>query len=104
MRKFYISIIVLFILATSLKAQQYWNIKAFMGLPYNFRMPLVIHQSEYKDIEFNAYFESFRWYNMGGALAYMMVLWIIIFVISRLLVKWWSGAMQRASGEIKSDV
>jgi multiple sugar transport system permease protein len=53
-------------------------------------------------LQINAYYESFRWYNMGGALAYMMVLWIIIFIISRVLVKWWSRAMQKASGKLES--
>lgn len=50
-------------------------------------------------IQLNAYYESFRWYNMGKALSYMMVLWIIIFIISRFLVTWWSRSMQRASGK-----
>lgn len=49
-------------------------------------------------IQLNAYFESFRWYNMGNALSYMMVIWLIIFVISFYLVKWWNKAMVRASG------
>ncbi len=50
-------------------------------------------------IQLNAYYESFRWYNMGKALSYMMVLWIIIFIISRFLVTCWSRSMQRASGK-----
>lgn len=49
-------------------------------------------------IQLNAYYESFRWYNMGRALSYMIVLWIIIFVISRLLVTWWQRSMQQAAG------
>jgi multiple sugar transport system permease protein len=50
-------------------------------------------------MQLNAYYESFRWYNMGRALSYMMILWIIIFIISRFLVKWWGRSMQRASGK-----
>lgn len=49
-------------------------------------------------IQLNAYYESFRWYNMGRALSYMIVLWIIIFVISRFLVTWWQRSMQQAAG------
>jgi multiple sugar transport system permease protein len=50
-------------------------------------------------MQLNAYYESFRWYNMGRALSYMMILWVIIFIISRILVKWWGRSMQRASGK-----
>ncbi|MFQ5823706.1 MAG: carbohydrate ABC transporter permease [bacterium] len=50
-------------------------------------------------IQLNAYYESFRWYNMGKALSYMMVLWVIIFIISRFLVTWWKRSMQRAAGK-----
>jgi multiple sugar transport system permease protein len=52
-------------------------------------------------IQLNGYYESFRWYNMGRALAYMMVLWIIVFVVSRILVVWWSRAMQQAAGRVE---
>lgn len=49
-------------------------------------------------IQLHGYYESFRWYNMGRALSYMIVLWIIVFVVSRILVTRWSRAMQRAAG------
>lgn len=48
-------------------------------------------------LQLSAYYESFRWYNMGKALAYMMVLWLIVFIISRLLVTWWRRSMRRAA-------
>ncbi len=50
-------------------------------------------------MQLNAYYESFRWYNMGDGLSYMMVLWMTIFMISRFLVSWWSRSMQQASGK-----
>lgn len=50
-------------------------------------------------LQLNAYYESFRWYNMGSALSYMIVLWIIIFIISQILVKWWNRSMQQAAGK-----
>jgi len=50
-------------------------------------------------IQLNAYFESFRWYNMGGALSHMLVLWVIVYVTSRFLVRWWSRAMKEATGK-----
>lgn len=52
-------------------------------------------------IQVSAYYESFRWYNMGKSLSYMIVLWIIVFVISRILVSWWSRAMQQATGKAR---
>lgn len=50
-------------------------------------------------IQLNAYYESFRWYNMGGALSHMMILWVIVFVTSRFLVTWWTRAMKAATGK-----
>lgn len=50
-------------------------------------------------MQLNAYYESFRWYNMGKGLSYMMVLWTIIFIISRFLVWWWSRAIEQATGK-----
>lgn len=53
-------------------------------------------------LQLNGYFESFRWFNMGSALSYMMILWVIIFIVSRLLVTQWNRAMQRAAGRAVS--
>jgi multiple sugar transport system permease protein len=49
-------------------------------------------------IQVSAYYEAFRWYNMGKSLSHMIVIWIVIFIISRMLVSWWNRAMQRATG------
>jgi len=49
-------------------------------------------------MQVSAYYEAFRWYNMGKSLSHMIVIWIVIFIISRMLVSWWNRAMQRATG------
>jgi multiple sugar transport system permease protein len=50
-------------------------------------------------IQLNAYYESFRWYNMGGALSHMMILWVIVYLTSLFLVRWWTRAMKAATGK-----
>ncbi len=50
-------------------------------------------------MQISAYYEAFRWYNMGSALSWMIILWVIIFLISMYLVKWWKRSMLRASGK-----
>lgn len=49
-------------------------------------------------IQVSAYYEAFRWYNMGKSLSHMIIIWIVIFIISRMLVSWWNRAMQKATG------
>jgi len=48
-------------------------------------------------LQVKAYFESFRHYNMGYALSHMMILWLVIFFISRFLVKNWGKAVKSAA-------
>jgi len=48
-------------------------------------------------LQVKAYFESFRHYNMGYALSHMMILWLVIFLISRFLVKNWGKAVRSAA-------
>ncbi len=50
-------------------------------------------------LQLNAYYESFRWYRMGRALAYMMILWLVVYLSSRLLVRSWSRSMRIAAGK-----
>jgi multiple sugar transport system permease protein len=50
-------------------------------------------------LQVKAYFESFRHYNMGSALSCMIVLWLVIFLLSRFLVKRWFRAVACASGK-----
>ncbi len=49
-------------------------------------------------IQVSAYYEAFRWYNMGKSLSHMIIIWVVIFIISRMLVSWWNRAMQKATG------
>lgn len=49
-------------------------------------------------LQVKAYFESFRHYNMGSALSMMMVLWLVIFVMSRVLVGFWTKSSKQALG------
>ncbi len=50
-------------------------------------------------LQVKAYFESFRHYNMGSALSMMMVLWLVIFVMSRVLVGFWTRSTRQAMGK-----
>lgn len=49
-------------------------------------------------LQVKAYFESFRHYSMGSALSMMMVLWLVIFVMSRVLVGFWARSSRQALG------
>lgn len=50
-------------------------------------------------LQVKAYFESFRHYSMGSALSMMMVLWVVIFVMSRIWVKFWTESSKNAWGK-----
>lgn len=45
-----------------------------------------------------AYTEGFTYKELGYALPHMLVLWLIVFIASRILIKYWSRAQGRASG------
>ncbi|KLU62759.1 inner membrane ABC transporter permease protein YcjO [Peptococcaceae bacterium CEB3] len=47
-----------------------------------------------------AYEQGFLYMNMGQAITYMVLLWLVVFVLSQLLVSFWLKAQKRASGEI----
>jgi multiple sugar transport system permease protein len=49
-------------------------------------------------LQVKAYFQAFRHYQLGSALACMMILWLIIFFLSQVLVKLWNFAMRQVSG------
>jgi len=49
-------------------------------------------------LQVKAYFESFRHYSMGSALSMMMVLWLVIFIMSRTLVGFWTRSSRQALG------
>ncbi|MGI9861157.1 sugar ABC transporter permease [Moorella naiadis] len=45
-----------------------------------------------------AYTEAFTYKELGAALPYMLVLWVIIYIISNYMIKYWGNAQKRASG------
>ncbi len=49
-------------------------------------------------LQVKAYFTSFRHYNMGSALAMMLVLWVVVYLMSRVLVKFWAQSSKNALG------
>jgi len=50
-------------------------------------------------LQVKAYFASFRHYSMGSALSMMLVLWLVVFVMSRILVKFWLESSKSALGK-----
>ena len=49
-------------------------------------------------LQVKAYFASFRHYNMGSALAMMLVLWAVVYVMSQIFVKLWMKSSKSAMG------
>lgn len=45
-----------------------------------------------------AYYNGILYMNLSYGLTYMILLWAIVYIISQILVKYWSRAMQRAAG------
>lgn len=45
-----------------------------------------------------AYTEAFTYKELGTSLPYMLVLWIIIYIMSKYMIKYWGNAQKRASG------
>ncbi|MBG9792020.1 ABC transporter permease [Paenibacillus dendritiformis] len=45
-----------------------------------------------------AYNEAFIYKEMGSSLPYMVILWIFVYVASHCMIRYWSRAQQRASG------
>jgi multiple sugar transport system permease protein len=39
------------------------------------------------------YFEAFRWYGVGKAMAYMIILWLIVFILSQFMVPVWRRSL-----------
>jgi multiple sugar transport system permease protein len=50
-------------------------------------------------LQVKAYFASFRHYNMGSALSMMLVLWVVVFAMSRVLVRFWTESSKSALGK-----
>lgn len=50
-------------------------------------------------LQVKAYFASFRHYSMGSALSMMLVLWLVVFAMSRVLVKFWLESSKSALGK-----
>lgn len=48
--------------------------------------------------QLQAYYHGILYMNMSYALAYMMILFVVIFVVSQVLVTYWGKAQQRAAG------
>jgi multiple sugar transport system permease protein len=45
-----------------------------------------------------AYNEAFTFKELGTALPYMLILWVIIYIMSYYLIRYWSRAQKNASG------
>lgn len=42
-----------------------------------------------------SYYEAIRWFNMGNGMVYLLVLWLLCFLASRFLTRYWSRAVTR---------
>lgn len=49
-------------------------------------------------LSLTAYTEAFTYKELGWALPYMLILWLIVYVASHYMIKYWSHAQKRASG------
>lgn len=45
-----------------------------------------------------AYTEAFTYKELGFALPYMLILWLIVYIVSHYMIKYWSYAQKRAAG------
>jgi len=50
------------------------------------------------NFQLQAYYNGFLYLNLSYGLAYMMVLWAFIYIVSQLLINYWSKAQKRAAG------
>ncbi len=49
-------------------------------------------------LSLRAYVEAFTYKELGFAIPYMLVLWVIVFIASNFLIKYWSYSQRKASG------